>query len=531
MHSQRPDNEAFPLTLLMSEDGFKNDINKPIGRRSAGASFLDAYLRYGGNQTHHLAVPNPKAADWFQAEALAFNAEAHTNSINIRNWGRAAKATGTFHFPDPHLERWAWRRMIYGDGEISLLGVMHTLSGNSIQKALSEFSSAPIRSWDALVCTSRAGRKVVEGFLERQEDYLRWRHGARRFERPQLPLIPLGIDPKAWKPEENSQLARRKHRAALNLPEEADLVLVAGRLDFLTKFQPAPLLRVLEELRRSDQPKLELVIYGEAQNDDQLEQWKTGAAQLASSVPIHWIPGRKHELAGAVRWACDLFVSLADNPQETFGITPLEAMAAGLPCIVSDWDGYRDTVVQPDESSEEATGLRIPTRFQKGLGNPESIACINGTMGDRPAIGLLSQGIAVDTVVLRQSINELLSNPRQRQAMGEAGQRRVERLYDWKVVIEQWRDLIQELNRRRESARQTGRTLPPQLPPVRPNISTAFGCYATEVLGPEWDPPAPDPEQEAAYLNNPFQDWDASLLSSQGPRRRGWWLKQGLVKP
>lgn len=83
--------------------------------------------------------------------------------------------------------------MIHGDGEISLLGVMHTLSGNSIQKALSEFSSAPIRSWDALVCTSRAGHKVVEGFLERQEDYLRWRHGARRFERPQLPLIPLGL--------------------------------------------------------------------------------------------------------------------------------------------------------------------------------------------------------------------------------------------------------------------------------------------------------------------------------------------------
>jgi len=25
---------------------------------------------------------------------------------------------------------------------------------------------------------------------------------------------------------------------------------------------------------------------------------------------------------------------------ETFGLTPIEAMAAGLPCLVSDWDGY-----------------------------------------------------------------------------------------------------------------------------------------------------------------------------------------------
>ena len=208
----------------------------------------------------------------------------------------------------------------------------------------------------------------------------------------------------------------------------------------------------------------------------------------------------------------------------------LEAMAAGLPCIVSDWDGYRDTVVQPNET-EEATGLRIPTRLQQGLGNSEAIACVNELMGDRPAIGLLSQGIAVDPFVLKHSINQLLNSPVRRQEMGDAGQRRVARLYDWKVVIEQWRDLIQDLNQRRESARQTGRTLRPQLPPERPNISTAFGCYATEVLPRDWDPPAPDPELEAEYFQNPFQEWDANLLSSEGPRRRGWWLKQGLVQP
>ena len=530
MTSREASNEAFPLALLMARDGFEEIVDKPIGRRSAGASFLDAYLRYGGNQTHHVAVPNEKVANWFETKARAITPQASMKSVGFAQWGQAARATGTFHFPDPKLEQWAWRRMIYGDGEISLMGVMHTLSSTSIQKEFSQFSSAPIRNWDALICTSRAGRKVVEGFLERQEDYLRWRHGATRFERPQLPLIPLGIDPTAWTPQESSQQARSKARATLNLPAEADLVLVAGRLDFLTKFQPAPLLRVLEELRQSEQPNLELVIYGEAFDDAQLEQWKKGAAQLAPSVPIHWIPGRKTELAGPVRWACDIFVSLADNPQETFGITPLEAMAAGLPCIVSDWDGYRDTVVQPGEA-DEATGLRIPTRLQQGLGNPEAIAGVNGVLGDRPTIGNLSQGIAVDPAVLRHSLNELLSDPAQRQAMGEAGQRRVARLYDWKVVIEQWRDLIQELNQRRESAKQSGRTLRPQLPPVRPNTSTAFGCYATEVLPPDWNPAAPDPELEADYLNNPFQEWDTELLSSQGPRRRGWWLKQGLVKP
>ena len=43
--------------------------------------------------------------------------------------------------------------------------------------------------------------------------------------------------------------------------------------------------------------------------------------------------------------AADIFVSLSDNIQETFGLTPVEAMAAGLPVVASDWDGYRETIV------------------------------------------------------------------------------------------------------------------------------------------------------------------------------------------
>ena len=75
--------------------------------------------------------------------------------------------------------------------------------------------------------------------------------------------------------------------------------------------------------------------------------------------------GKGSSAGKPVRWAADLFVSLADNPQETFGITPLEAMAAELPCLVSDWDGYRDTVTND-------VGCRIPTRMVDGLGKPKA---------------------------------------------------------------------------------------------------------------------------------------------------------------
>jgi glycosyltransferase involved in cell wall biosynthesis len=54
-------------------------------------------------------------------------------------------------------------------------------------------------------------------------------------------------------------------------------------------------------------------------------------------------------------FAADLFISLADNIQETFGLTPVEAMAAELPVLVTDWDGYRETV------RDGMDGFRIPT--------------------------------------------------------------------------------------------------------------------------------------------------------------------------
>ena len=46
----------------------------------------------------------------------------------------------------------------------------------------------------------------------------------------------------------------------------------------------------------------------------------------------------------------DAVISLADNPQETFGLTLLEAAAAGKPVIASDYDGYRDLVVHGETS-------------------------------------------------------------------------------------------------------------------------------------------------------------------------------------
>ena len=95
--------------------------------------------------------------------------------------------------------------------KFSLVGLVHTLCSKQVQWGLGQFCTAPVRSWDTLICTSSAAKNVVEGFLERQEKWLHQRLDAKKFERPQLPVIPLGVHPEQWKPG----LINKKHKKLL----------------------------------------------------------------------------------------------------------------------------------------------------------------------------------------------------------------------------------------------------------------------------------------------------------------------------
>ena len=521
----------LPLTLLIARNAFQVDPNQPMGRQSAGASFLQAYLHHSGNTNHSVVVPNSADGEWFHTQASALHSDTQTAAVPLERWGDAASSTGAIHIPDPGLNHWAWKRMPWGDGAYSIIGIVHTLCSYSVQHALGQFSSAPIRPWDALICTSHAAREVVEGFLERQESWLRKRTGAVRFERPQLPVIPLGIHPEAWAPPVSKAASSRTSRAQLGIRAQAQVVLLAGRLDVLTKFNPAPLFQCLAELQQTQHPDLELLVYGEAPGADMLQLWKETTRQLAPSLTVHWVPGRSMELAGPVRWASDVFVSLSDNPQETFGITPLEAMAAELPCLVSDWDGYKESVVQPGEDGE-ATGLRVTTTMVSGLGAQEAHQMMMHESSDySQAIGRVAQGIAVDPDEFKQHLSTLLNAPKLRAAMGAAGRRRVEMHYSWRVVIKQWQALVTDLTARRRQALAMGLETPGQLPPWMPDTSTGFGCFASKILPASWSPAPPDIALEQQRMSNGFQSWDQSLLHRTDARRLGWWLKQGLIKP
>jgi hypothetical protein len=140
-------------------------------------------------------------------------------------------------------------------------------------------------------------------------------------------------------------------------------------------------------------------------------------------------------------WAAsDVFISLSDNVQETFGLTPIEAMAAGLPVIVSDWDGYRESVRDGIE------GLRVPTLLPPA-GAARDLASLYGvdTISYSDYIANLAMATVVDVGACTDAIVRLVSDAGLRQKLGENGRQRARSTYDWSVVVQKYEELWAEL--------------------------------------------------------------------------------------
>src|SRR6185369_1487352 len=132
------------------------------------------------------------------------------------------------------------------------------------------------------------------------------------------------------------------------------------------------------------------------------------------------------------------FVSPSDNLQESFGNTVAEALASGVPAVVSDWNGYRDIVDQGK------TGFKIPTYWSRSdddlaLTSPLSF---DDAMFDHCCV---AQSVSIDLRCFRNSLQTLIDNPSLREEMSARSRDRAERLFSWPAVVRKYEDLWDEL--------------------------------------------------------------------------------------
>ena len=299
--------------------------------------------------------------------------------------------------------------------------------------------------------------KSVQQLLDQQFEYLKWKLGATRFELPQLPVIPLGVHVKDY---EFSEAQKKAAREKLGLSEHDVAVLFVGRLSFHAKAHPHPMLVALQNVARTSSKKIHLIQAGWFANEPIEQAFKQAAKELAPDVTHHYLDGRD-SLQRTTAWAgADIFCSLADNIQETFGLTPIEAMAASLPLVVSDWDGYKDTV------RHEVDGFRVPTIIsQTGDGVELASLYERGLINYDMYCGYSCEFVAVEITKATEYFSALVENPALRLKMGKAAHERAVQCYDWSVVMSAYQSLWHSLSEIRLTPEESAHgPIPMQVP-------------------------------------------------------------------
>jgi len=469
-------------------EGYTTSGPKLMGRNAAGESFLRGFLKHSKASEFWAQVQKPEHGQHF-AQTVKAQGRSELVKVVDKSSLTALRDIGTVYYPGPGIGEHAFHRSLAGGLGVaaknphtawSLCGITHTTSSAGAMDALAELITAPVQPWDALICTSTAVKDNVQRLLQAQVNYLQDRLGISKLVLPMLPVIPLGIHTQDFEFTDDQKINARKE---LGVDHNTLVVLFMGRLSFHAKAHPLAMYQALERAAKQlagSGKKIVLVECGWHANDFIEKAYQEAAAKACPSVRVVTLDGRQAS-ARQTAWAgADVFCSLSDNIQETFGIVPIEAMAAGLPVVVADWDGYKDTV------RHGVDGFRISTCMpEAGLGSDLALRYALEVDTYDMYCGHNCSLVSVDIEATAQAFIQLFESSELRQRMGQAGKQRAQQLYDWSTIIAQYEALWKEQTQVRLAAQTADQVaMPPHAWPARMDPFFAFESYPTQTLKP-----------------------------------------------
>jgi len=434
-----------------------------LGRKVANTTFLHALLEADPMDEYHFFLPGQGDLKSLGRHLRLLVPEmVQAGRIKLMYRRDLPKALASrdyycFHQSDcitsqPMVSR---LRNQYSEMIFPVTGIIHSLSYSSYGESFLRHLWPGTTAHDAIICTSSAGKESVDKYFS----WLRQGYDLdpETHPSPVLKQIPLAVNPERFKP------GKREQGGPVRL-------LVFGRISHQSKMDVVPLVRALHRLVQEgmDASAVELVLAGWADKENSVLDTLTNlAANAGIKLDVHISPNEPEKIK--LFQSADIFVSIADNPQETFGITMVEAGAFGLPSVASDYDGYRDIIV------DGTTGLLVPTI---GPDQTEDVDVMASVLFDNEYHLQLAQRTSVEIPRLAGALKQLIDSPDLRASMGQAARKRVEEQFAWPVVIQQYVQLWEEL----WNEPVNGMALRKKAHPLEIPFGQIFGHYASQTL-------------------------------------------------
>lgn len=485
----------------------------PFGKDVANLELFRALIRHGGFE--QVDVLGQQPGDVTQLTKAVFGEGPPPTRIATASILNVALPiqSGALLRGQPDLYDLGWlRRRAAGDRAYSLMGLVHTIAPVAIRQRIAMNQAGPLYPHDAIICTSPSVRDALERMTADWGEHLTERTGGRPPPRPQLPMIPLGVEVARFAALADRPEVRASRRSALGVADDEVVALWVGRLSFFEKAFPQPMFRALQRAAVMTGAKITFAMAGWFPSEADRNRFEQAARLAAPDVRVVFLDGNDPALVGELWAAGDFFLTLVDNIQETFGITPIEAMAAGLPVVASDWDGYRYTM----RDGEGA--FLIPTLLAPAAGMSPTMVARHALEIDsyQVYVGALAQFTAVHVGRAAEAIAALVRSPELRRTMGQAGRARAMAMFDWPVVVRQYRGLIEELAELRKAAPDVATRL--RANPVKGDPYADFVGFATRAADLDLPlsatpgvTPADVMKTREIDLDQAFGHWRASL--------------------
>src|SRR5712692_6095670 len=393
-----------------------------MGARVFGWTAVSALLEYGTYDAYFVPGLTDQKKDELLADGLTATSIKRLvavpigSKLPIKNSDQVVLTTF-----DPQLRTLATIRRKLQRYDAPVCGFIHSINSERVVFAILQQYFAGLCETDLLFCSSRAGLRTIEVYIEEVGRLL----PPNITYRPRRVLVPLGVTIPHLEPEHRINLRQR-----LNIAAEETITLFFGRLSQMSKGDLGPMLIALSLLSRRN-IHTHLVIAGDDTQTNEARRLRALASELGCIQNLTIWPNPTASDKHMLYSGADIFVSPSDNIQETFGLTVAEALSYGLPAVVSDWDGYRDIVTDGE------TGFLVPSLFPSSVENLELRDCRISMVEEDS----LAQSTTIDIPALSEKIQTLVHNPALRRQMGRAARQSAEKHYSWPVIVKRYEEL------------------------------------------------------------------------------------------